>query len=761
MPNFFQKWFNYNLLKTQTSLWLFLTITIFIVIIIVSITSYNTSKAVLQEQLNDPQQQMLQISMNFIDEAIIESNRIATEVALDDHVYQFLTSDEQNSYGNITGIYKMLSASINNSSIIKSIYVYDMDKESFVTIPHGYSATKKTFVDSEWTDVADELTDKMMIVKKRDVPEGAKNSGSEITLFRKILIRGDFKGLVAINLKEEKLFANINPPKLTNLDSTRFIMDEQNEILYSVSNYSFDKKGLEESMTNLKKERLGDFTYKDETLLASQVQSPVTGWQYVSLVTQESILAKSRRVGHIVFIVSLIALSIGLMAVLYINIKVFRPVFRLKQLFIMKERDISKQGLNELEHVAGQLIDDHAHLAKTLDTIKLEASSKFILDIYQGELKSGEEIKEKWNHYFRDWNHHHLVIAIISIDSYWVWLKKFPSTDHSLLKFALQNIISEVLMEYSYNKCVDFGPGKIAVLLQYNGSNDTLTRKFMKALSTSERLLGFTASVGISQVKQKVEEIKEAVLEAELALGYRLYKGYRSVIEIDECNVNEPQIAMKIEPSLEQLTEAIIGGEETQAITIVEESIQEIRNNHYFPASVQSKLTEMINVIWNKKHPEIQNESKEIVVDKISTICLDEIEELLKEGVRAASEKWKKQAENKENILCERMVTYMEEHIDKAIGIKEIADSIGMSVSLASQIFKEKTADTIYGYLTKLRIEKAEELLLNTDKKVATIALEVGYQHENSFIRVFRKYKNTTPGKYREMLKDKKGRLAE
>lgn len=760
MPNLFRKWFKYNLLKSQISLLLFLTITIFLIILIVSITSYNTSKSVLQEQLNDPQQQMLQISMNFIDEAINESNRIATEVALDDHVYEFLTSNEQNSYENITGIYKMLSSFINNSSIIKSIYVYDMNRGSFVTIPHGYSATKKTFVDSQWTDVADELKDKMMIVKKRDVPEGAKNSGSEITLFRKILIHGEFKGLVAINLKEEKLFAKINPPTLTSLDSTRFIMDEQNEILYSVSNYSVDKKSLAESITNLKKERLGDFTYKDETLLASQLHSPVTGWQYVSLVTQESILAKSRRVGHIVFLVSLIALSIGLMAVLYINIKVFRPVFRLKQLFIMKERDISKQGLNELEHVAGQLIHDHAHLAKTLDTIKLEASSKFILDIYQGEVKSREEIKEKWNDYFRDWDHHRLVVAIISIDNYSSWLSKFPSTDHSLLKFALQNIISEVLSERSYHKCVDFGQGKTAVLLQYDGSGDALVHKFMKALSTAERLLGFSASVGISHSKQKIEDIKEAVLEAELALGYRMYKGYGSVIDINECYDN-PHHSIKIAPILEQLAEAIIGGDETQGIKIVEDIIQEFRNNQYFPTSVQSKINDLIHVIWSEKHTEIQGKTKGMVLDQVTTSCLDDIEELLKDGVREETEKWKKQAENKESILCEKMITYMEEHLAEAIGITEISESIGISVSLASQIFKEKMDDTIYGYLTKLRIEKAEELLLNTDKKVATIAFAVGYQHENSFIRVFRKYKNTTPGKYREMLRNKKGALAE
>ncbi|OAK67903.1 AraC family transcriptional regulator [Lederbergia galactosidilytica] len=761
MPNLFQKWFKYNLLKSQMGLILFLTITIFLIILIVSITSYITSKSVLQEQLNDPQQQMLQISMNFIDEVINESNRIATEVALDGHVYEFLTSNEQNSYETITSIYKMLSSSINNSSNIKSIYVYDMNNGSFVTIPHGYSATKKTFVDSEWIDVADELKDKMMIVKKREVPEGAKSSGSEITLFRKILIHGEFKGLVAVNLKQEKLFAKINPPQLTGLESTRFILDEQNEILYSVSNYSVDQQSLENSITNLKKERLGEFIFKDETLLASQVQSPVTGWQYVSLVTQESILEKSWKVGHIVFLVSFIALFIGMIAVLYINIKVFRPVFRMKQLFIRKERDISKQGLNELEIVAGQLIHDHAHLAKTLDTIKLEASSKFLLDIYQGEVKSSEEIKEKWNDYFRDWHNHRLVVAIISIDNYPLWLKKFPSTDHSLLKFALQNIISEILTEQFYNKCVDFGQGKMAVLFQYDGPPDNLVNSFMKAVSTTGRLLGFSVSVGISHSKQKVEDIKEAVLEAELALGYRLYKGYGSVIDSHKCNVKSPHLTIKMEPMLAQLAEAIIGGDETQGEKIVEEMIQEFRNKQYFPTSVQAKLNDIMAVIWGKKQTEIQAESTRTVLDHVATSYLDDIEAFLKEEVRQESQKWKKQAENKESILCEKMITYMENHLAEAIGITEIAESIGISVSLASQIFKEKMDDTIYGYLTRLRIEKAEELLLNTDKKVATIAFDVGYQHENSFIRVFRKYKNTTPGKYREMLKNKKRPLAE
>ncbi|MCJ7840250.1 AraC family transcriptional regulator [Lederbergia sp. NSJ-179] len=762
MPNFFHKWFRFNLLKNQTSLLLFLTIAIFLIILIVSITSYNTSKAVLQEQLNEPQQQMLQISMNFIDEAINESNRIATEVALDDHVYRFLTSDDPNAYNNIKEIYRLLTSFVTNSPVIKSIYVYDINKGSFVTIPHGYSATKVTFVDSQWTDVAEELQDKMMIVKKREVPEGARSSGSEITLFRKILIQGESKGLVAVNLNEKELFRKINPPKLTNIDSTRFIIDEQNEILYSVSNHSFDQEAVEAGIANLKKERLGDVRYEGETLLASQVQSPVTGWQYISLVTQESILAKSKRVGHIVFFVSLVALFIGLMVIVYMNIKVFRPIFRLKQLFIMKEQDISKQGLNELENIAGQLIHDHAHLAQTLDTIKAEASSKFILDIYQGDIKSRREIQEKWNDYFRDWNNKSLVVAILSIDNFSAWSHTFPSMDHSLLKFALKNIISEVLTEHAYNECVDFGQDKLAVLLQYDGKTEPLTHKFMKALSSSERLLGFSASVGISHPKQTVGEIKEAVFEAELALGYRLYKGYGSVIPINKCHVDTPHIPTKMDQRLKQLAESIIGGDDTQGIKLVEEIIQEIRDQQTLPTIALSKIHSMIDVIWSHTHDKFQGHAEENELKTgIISIYLDDIEVLLKDGVIHESEKWKKQAKNKESILCEKMITYMKDHLNEAIGIAEIADSIGISVSLASQIFKEKTDDTIYGYLTKLRIEKAEELLLHTDKKVATIAFEVGYQHENSFIRVFRKYKNVTPGKYREMLRNKKRSLAE
>ncbi|WP_299091864.1 cache domain-containing protein [uncultured Metabacillus sp.] len=318
----FQKWLKYSFHKTETRLILFLTIAVFFIILIVSFTSYQTSKSVLQQELNEPQQQMLQVSMDIIDNHIRESDNIAIKVALNTNVYKFLNSDIQNSYYVVTEIYQLLSTLINSSSTINSIYIYDMKHGSFVSMPYGYSSRKSTFSDSTWLGVADEFGDKKVIVKKRNVQVGEKYNRSEITLFRKIMIQGEFKGIVAINLGYQDLFEPFNSPNMAKLSSARYIIDQNNEMIYSSSTSSsekIDSKAIVSAVSELNEEHLGDITYQGRQLLVSQNISPLTGWKYVSLVPQDSLLAKSKKVGHVVLSVSILALLLGGVAIFYIN----------------------------------------------------------------------------------------------------------------------------------------------------------------------------------------------------------------------------------------------------------------------------------------------------------------------------------------------------------------------------------------------------------------------------------------------------------
>jgi AraC-like DNA-binding protein len=66
-----------------------------------------------------------------------------------------------------------------------------------------------------------------------------------------------------------------------------------------------------------------------------------------------------------------------------------------------------------------------------------------------------------------------------------------------------------------------------------------------------------------------------------------------------------------------------------------------------------------------------------------------------------------------------------------------------------SRAFKTETGVTYTEYLTRLRLDKCKELLVNTDMKINDIAEMLRYQPAY-LIRIFKKAEQMTPGQYRE-----------
>ncbi|WP_166243106.1 helix-turn-helix domain-containing protein [Paenibacillus turpanensis] len=749
-------WLTYTLTNTQTRLVLLLTVSVCVIIFGVSITSYYTSKSVLQKELSEPQHQMLQISMNVIDEYIGKSDQIAITVALHPNVYTFLTSEEQNSYRNITGIYDFLSTLINNTSYINSIYVYDLERGSFVSMPQGYSSSKANFLDSDWIGVADEFGDQKMVVKQRMLPGsgGIRSDSADITLFRKIMIQGEFKGIVAINLKSEELFEQLHPPHLSNLQRARFIADHNGDILYSVSGGGFDANSIREAVAETTELGLGDFQYQGINYLVNRLESPLTGWSYISFVSQDSLLAQSKHVRNVVLSVSSAALLLGVLAIIYIHSVAFRPVRRMQRLLRKNNRDIPHADLVHLERMTSELVSDHAQLSQLIRQTMPEASSKFLYDIYLGHINSKREVREKWASYFQGWTNAPLTFAVVSIDDYEAWSRRYPSRDHSLLKFALGNVVTEVFAPGWRAVCTDFGKDKLALLLQA-AHEGMLTREHCsEAAGVVQRMLGFSVTIGVSLPHEDAGQLKQAMLEAENALGYRLFRGYGSVIFFHEVSSHEHQAEARKEPLTEELAAAVEAGDEPRAQALLAGMIREVMEKGYYPSTALKLLKAVGGRLRQLEHGEERESWEEAEpLDELNTLCLEEIGQLFSRQITALAERYHSLLESKEYVLCQAMIEYMKRELASPIGIQEIAEAAGISVSLASQLFKQEMNETIYGYFTKLRMDRAGELLIETDDKIADIAMKVGYQHENSFIRVFRKYKNITPGKYREMRK--------
>lgn len=84
-----------------------------------------------------------------------------------------------------------------------------------------------------------------------------------------------------------------------------------------------------------------------------------------------------------------------------------------------------------------------------------------------------------------------------------------------------------------------------------------------------------------------------------------------------------------------------------------------------------------------------------------------------------------------------------------SLGLLLLSESLGLSQSYISQLFKQETGSTINQYIISYRIDMASSLLLKTDRKISEIALSCGFPDQNYFAKLFKKCTGMTPTEYR------------
>lgn len=93
---------------------------------------------------------------------------------------------------------------------------------------------------------------------------------------------------------------------------------------------------------------------------------------------------------------------------------------------------------------------------------------------------------------------------------------------------------------------------------------------------------------------------------------------------------------------------------------------------------------------------------------------------------------------------------YIKEHYYEDLTLEKMASVVFLNPAYFSQLFKQKTGQGYKEYVTSLRLEQAQQLLLNPKLKLAEIAERVGYQDMRHFTQMFRKRFQLTPTEYRQ-----------
>ncbi len=98
-----------------------------------------------------------------------------------------------------------------------------------------------------------------------------------------------------------------------------------------------------------------------------------------------------------------------------------------------------------------------------------------------------------------------------------------------------------------------------------------------------------------------------------------------------------------------------------------------------------------------------------------------------------------------------RIINYLNENYEHKISLEQIAHNMYLSPVYISKIFKEETGESPINYLIKIRLEKAKDILLNSNSgSIKSIANQVGYDDVYHFSKLFKKYYGISPLYYKK-----------
>lgn len=98
-----------------------------------------------------------------------------------------------------------------------------------------------------------------------------------------------------------------------------------------------------------------------------------------------------------------------------------------------------------------------------------------------------------------------------------------------------------------------------------------------------------------------------------------------------------------------------------------------------------------------------------------------------------------------------RVLEFMHAHMGEVLPLSDLAAVAGLSESQFGRAFREATGESPHRYLISIRIQRARELLLQSDLPLIEVALQCGFERPNCFATTFRKATGLCPREWRTM----------
>lgn len=328
---------------------------------------------------------------------------------------------------------------------------------------------------------------------------------------------------------------------------------------------------------------------------------------------------------------------------------------------------------------------------------------------------------------------------------------------YRLLERQVQHLAETELTPGSLELLSWMGAEGVYVLLNMDYEYERELRKRLKRIRANIRTLRdlfweIQATVGVGCLVETFADIKISVDGARRAILNRLYLGVNHTIGV----LDERENGVLIKNLVDSKTRfEFMAGIETLNERVVLNILIDIKNRTQKEKDMDGEqllwlCEELIDsLVFSLKKmcgdKAVINLKKEFQNAFHMCTTVDDVFLVLKKICTKGLKKATTAKEMSETRPIREVKKYIQEHYNEPIKLEDVSSLGGFNPNYFSGMFKQETGMNFSEYLTRVRIEKAKQFLIEGKKTAMDIALEVGYSDAKYFYKIFKKTTGLTP----------------
>jgi two-component system response regulator YesN len=336
--------------------------------------------------------------------------------------------------------------------------------------------------------------------------------------------------------------------------------------------------------------------------------------------------------------------------------------------------------------------------------------------------------------------------------------------DWNLFRFAVSNISKEISCELGLDShFVELYGHCMALLLRFDPGVPEeeaiadaleLARNLIQAVN---KYLRIRLQAGIGSVKRHWREASDSTEEAFQALFAKKClpdSSYPVFVYKKKSENNGRPFAVRPIQFYQEIADAIRHLEVSRADDVLTKWTEQLRElGEASAAEMQSMAREIraivsftlyeSGIVLEEACPQA-NAEREIS----EIVSPDQLKEFTMRMIRNIQAKFGRNENLRHKQAVDFMIRYIHENYAQDIRLAELAEKVYISRNYLSTIFRNATGETFNDYVTRVRMEKAKNLLLEGKLMVYEVADQVGYKNVPYFTTLFKKYTGRNPTEF-------------